>query len=144
MSSRRHHSWGGKKSFGFFTSQIVRNYVSQSKESILQQTNLLHLHLFAIPTSTLKLLHYFYTNLNNENFEIFFHENRNFSKRRENHMFEIIVGQGRPSPLGVDLRINCPYDINNCPYKLSQMIRIDGRLWLIFTVHRMKFSFKKD
>ena len=61
------------------------------------------MHPFAAPTSTLELLHHFYTNLNNENFENFFQENQNFGKNRKNHMPEIIVGQGRPPPLGVDL-----------------------------------------
>ena len=74
-----------------------------SKAMFLQQTNLLHLHLFAIPTSTLKLLHYFYTNLNSENFEKFLKENRNFGKNRENQIPEIIIGQGRPPPLGAAL-----------------------------------------
>ena len=44
------------------------------------------MHLFAIPTSTLQLLHHFYTNLNNETFEKIFQENRNFGKNRKNHM----------------------------------------------------------
>ena len=94
---------GAERKVLVFSPPRLLEVVFQSEESILQQTNLLHLHLFAIPTSTLKLLHYFYTNLNSENFEKILKENRNFGKNRENQMSEIIIGQGRPPLLGVAL-----------------------------------------
>ena len=92
-----------RKVLVFSPPRLLEIKFPKARKSILQQINLLHLHLFPNPTSTLKLLHHFYTNLNNENFEIFFQENRNFGKNRKNHMPEIIVGQGRPLPLSVDL-----------------------------------------